>query len=147
MHVASIEVDGQLDEAVYTENTPTSGFVQQEPQEGQPATEDTDVWTVEIEIPFKSIRYPSWRDQVWSVQFRRSVRWKNEISHLTSVQLQHALPQVQRPVPLGVCARQRSLRRLQRRAQHGRTGATCRPAEPNTGRQDHQAVPLLTACV
>jgi hypothetical protein len=41
-------------------------------------------WTVEMEIPFKSLRYAAGQ-QVWGINVRRSVRWKNEISYLTSV--------------------------------------------------------------
>jgi hypothetical protein len=37
-------VDALLDEAVYHEQTPITGFIQQDPQEGQPATEQTLVW-------------------------------------------------------------------------------------------------------
>ncbi len=43
---APLHLDGQLDEAVYQENSPIDGFVQQEPQEGQPATEGTDAWVL-----------------------------------------------------------------------------------------------------
>ena len=42
-------------------------------------------WTVEIAFPFKSLRYGPEREQVWGVNFRRIVRWKNERSHLTAV--------------------------------------------------------------
>ena len=36
-------------------------------------------WTVEMAIPFKSIRYRAGANQVWGVQLRRSVRRKNEL--------------------------------------------------------------------
>ena len=39
-----LALDGQLDEAVYTQVSPMSDFIQQEPQEGAAATERTDVW-------------------------------------------------------------------------------------------------------
>jgi hypothetical protein len=42
-------------------------------------------WTVEIAIPFKSLRFRSGREQVWGVNFRRIVQWKNEVSYLTHV--------------------------------------------------------------
>jgi hypothetical protein len=42
-------------------------------------------WTVEMAIPFKSLRYRSGADQTWGVQLRRSIRRKNEWTHLTSV--------------------------------------------------------------
>ena len=39
-----IHLDGRLDEPYYQENTPISGFIQQEPTEGAPATEKTEAW-------------------------------------------------------------------------------------------------------
>jgi hypothetical protein len=42
-------------------------------------------WTIEIAIPFKSLRYAPGRQQVWGVNLRRVVRWKNEWSHLTQI--------------------------------------------------------------
>ena len=42
-------------------------------------------WTVEMEIPFKSLRYRPGTSQVWGVQFRRSIRRKNEWVHLTRI--------------------------------------------------------------
>jgi hypothetical protein len=42
-------------------------------------------WTVEMVIPFKSLRYRSGPDQVWGLQMRRSVRRKNEWAYLTLV--------------------------------------------------------------
>ncbi|HYR84283.1 MAG TPA: DUF5916 domain-containing protein [Terriglobia bacterium] len=174
-----IRVDGRLDEALYEATEAISGFVQQEPNEGQPATERTEVWvffddddiyvsarcwetqpgrrvanemrrdttqlrqndtfgvlfdtfhdrrnaylfyanpiggfsdsqitdegppnndwntvwtvktgrfeggwTIEMAIPFKSLRYRPGRDQTWGINMRRVVRWKNEWSHLTQV--------------------------------------------------------------
>jgi uncharacterized protein DUF5916 len=41
-------------------------------------------WTVEMEIPFKSLRYAP-GEQVWGINVRRSVRWKNEMSYLSEV--------------------------------------------------------------
>ena len=40
-------------------------------------------WTVEMEIPFKSLRYRPGQNQVWGFQLRRVVRRKNEGSYLT----------------------------------------------------------------
>ena len=42
-------------------------------------------WTVEMAIPFKSLRYRPGRTQVWGVQFRRMIRWKNEVAFLTPI--------------------------------------------------------------
>lgn len=40
-------------------------------------------WTAEMAIPFKSIRYKSGKNQEWGLQLRRSIRRKNEWTHLT----------------------------------------------------------------
>jgi hypothetical protein len=64
--------------------------------EGQPNTDWNPVWssrtgrfdggwTVEMAIPFKSLRYTSGPDQVWGIQFRRSIRHKNEWTYWTPV--------------------------------------------------------------
>jgi hypothetical protein len=46
-------------------------------------------WVVEIEIPFKSLRYKAGREQVWGFNLRRSVRWKNEESFLAPIAASH----------------------------------------------------------
>ncbi len=171
-------LDGRLDEDIYDEIPPIDGFIQQEPSEGAPATENTQVWvffddrnvyvtarcfdsqperevttelrrdqnnitqnesftivfdtfldrrnglffqttplgalrdqaivddvlnsswntvwdvrtgrfdggwTAEFAIPFKSLRYPAPGPQVWGVNFRRVVKWKNEYAYLTAM--------------------------------------------------------------
>ena len=47
-------------------------------------------WTVEIEIPFKSLRYRPGASQVWGVQFRRAIRRKNEWTYLSPVPIDAA---------------------------------------------------------
>ena len=42
-------------------------------------------WTVELAIPFKSLRYRSGREQVWGFNARREIRWKNEMTFLSLV--------------------------------------------------------------
>jgi hypothetical protein len=42
-------------------------------------------WTVEVKLPFKSIRYSPGTSQIWGVNLRRAIRRKNEWSHLTAV--------------------------------------------------------------
>src|SRR5262245_16512382 len=42
-------------------------------------------WTVEMAIPFKSLRYRSGPNQTWGIQLRRAVRRKNEWAYLTPV--------------------------------------------------------------
>jgi len=46
---------------------------------------DNGGWTLEMAIPFKSLRYRPGPDQVWGINFLRVVRWKNELSHLTAI--------------------------------------------------------------
>ena len=44
-------------------------------------------WTVEMEIPFQSLRYRPGPSQVWGVQLRRNVRRKNEWAYVTPLPL------------------------------------------------------------
>ena len=39
-------IDGRFDDEAYRAVEPTSGFIQQDPREGQPATEQTDLWVL-----------------------------------------------------------------------------------------------------
>lgn len=184
-----IALDGRLDEGVYRSIPAVSGFIQQEPDEGVPATESTDAWiffdddtiyiaarcwdsqpdrmvanemrrdnlgifqnenfavvldtfydrrngymfhtnplggmfdgqitagnmnrdwngvwdvrtdrfdggwTVEIAIPFKTVRFSPGAAQTWGVNLRRIVRWKNEISYLTAVPAAYGLAGIMR---------------------------------------------------
>lgn len=172
-------IDGRLDDEIYKQVPATSSFTQQEPREGQPASEKTDVWvffddqniyisghcwdtqperevakemrrdhrdiqegdsftvvldtffdrrngfyfqtnplgglrdeqisdernanpdwnavwdarthrddtgwTVEMVVPLKSLRYAASGEQIWGMNVRRTIRWKNEISYLSPV--------------------------------------------------------------
>jgi len=173
-----LRIDGRLDEEAYRTIEPISNFIQQEPDEGQPATEKTEAWilfddvniyvcarnwdshperevanelrrdngnilgnenltfaidtfhdrrngyvfqtnalgalrdmavtddqqnqawngiwhvkaarfengwTVEVAIPFKSLRYKGSGPQTWGINLRRLVKWKNEFSYLSLV--------------------------------------------------------------
>jgi hypothetical protein len=42
-------------------------------------------WTVEMVIPFKSLRYAEGSDRIWGINMRRVVRWKNEHSFLAPI--------------------------------------------------------------
>ena len=42
-------------------------------------------WTIEIRIPFKSLRYRPGAGQAWGIQMRRIIRWKNERTWLAPV--------------------------------------------------------------
>ena len=48
------------------------------------ATDIEGGWTMEMRVPFRSIRFKQ-GGEVWGVNFRRMVRWKNEISYLNVV--------------------------------------------------------------
>jgi len=41
-------------------------------------------WSIEFRFPFRSMRYTE-GGHVWGINFRRVVRWKNEVSYLTAV--------------------------------------------------------------
>ncbi|MAG70492.1 MAG: DUF5916 domain-containing protein [Vicinamibacterales bacterium] len=41
---APLQIDGRLDESIYTEVAGVGGFVQQEPDEGAPPTQPTEIW-------------------------------------------------------------------------------------------------------
>jgi uncharacterized protein DUF5916 len=175
---AALKIDGRLDESLYATINPISDFIQQEPREGEPATEKTDAWiffddtslyiaarcwdshperevanelrrdngnilgnenftfvidplhdrrngylfqtnplgalrdmtvtddqqnsawngiwyvktgrfeqgwTMEVAIPFKTLRYRGSGAQEWGINLRRLVKWKNEISYLSLV--------------------------------------------------------------
>jgi hypothetical protein len=58
-------------------------------------------WTVEMAIPFKSLRYRAGPGQVWGVQIRRSIRHKNEWAYLTPVPRILAGPQALNRVSAG----------------------------------------------
>ncbi len=49
-------------------------------------------WTVEMAIPFKSLRYRSGAAQVWGINIRRVIRRKNEWTHLTLVPASAGVP-------------------------------------------------------
>ena len=49
-------------------------------------------WTMEMAIPFKSLRYRPGRAQTWGFNIRRVVRWKNEMSSLTPLPAARGLP-------------------------------------------------------
>ena len=53
-----------------------------------------DGWITEIVIPFKSLRYRGAGPQVWGINIRRIVKWRNEISLLTAVPASYNLPGV-----------------------------------------------------
>ncbi|MGE0702989.1 MAG: DUF5916 domain-containing protein [Vicinamibacterales bacterium] len=51
-------------------------------------------WTVEMAVPFKSLRYRDSDAQVWGFQAQRAIRWKNELSTITPVPAGRAMMSV-----------------------------------------------------
>ena len=49
-------------------------------------------WSTEMVIPFKSLRYRQRPDQVWSINVRRVVRWRNETSFISPVPASYGGP-------------------------------------------------------
>ena len=46
---------------------------------------DRQGWTTEMVIPFKSLRYAGSGPQVWGINVRRIIKWKNETDYLSAV--------------------------------------------------------------
>ena len=81
---------------------PAGGFVDQAiTNEGNPNRDWNPVWdvktgrfdggwTIEMVVPFKSLRYRPDRDQVWGIQIRRTVIRKNEWAYLTLIPISAA---------------------------------------------------------
>ncbi len=51
-------------------------------------------WTAEFEIPFRTIRFPSTREQTWGINFQRNIRRHNERSFWTRMPRQFQLSRV-----------------------------------------------------
>jgi hypothetical protein len=47
-------------------------------------------WSLEMRIPFKSLRYRGAGPQIWGINLRRVVRWKNEHAFLSPVAAAHS---------------------------------------------------------
>lgn len=48
-------------------------------------------WTAEFAIPFRTLRFPSGRDQVWGVNFQRNIRRRNERAFWAPIPRQYTL--------------------------------------------------------
>ncbi|MGV3516202.1 DUF5916 domain-containing protein [Luteitalea sp.] len=48
-------------------------------------------WSAEFAIPFKTLRYPSGREQVWGVNFQRNIRRRNERSYWAPIPRQFTI--------------------------------------------------------
>src|SRR5215216_3299122 len=68
-----IRLDGVLDEALYTSVPPISDFIQQEPEQGAPATEKTEMWVAfdddNVYVSFRC--WESEPDQIVANEMRR----------------------------------------------------------------------------
>ena len=81
---------------------PLGGFVDQQiTNEGNPNRDWNPVWdvrtdrfdggwTIEMVVPFKSLRYRPARDQVWGIQLRRTLIRRNEWAYLTLIPISAA---------------------------------------------------------
>ena len=81
---------------------PLGGFVDQQiTNEGNPNRDWNPVWdvktgcfdggwTIEMVVPFKSLRYRPTREQIWGIQLRRTVMRKNEWAYLTLIPISAA---------------------------------------------------------
>ena len=49
------------------------------------ATTFAEGWTLEMVIPFRSLRFRAGEAPAWGINFKRVVRWKNETSYLTRI--------------------------------------------------------------
>ena len=56
------------------------------------ASMDGQGWTVEMAIPFTSLRFKQSGPQVWSFNVRRVVAWKNELHHIAPIAAAHSRP-------------------------------------------------------
>jgi hypothetical protein len=54
-------------------------------------------WTVEVALPFKSLRYRAGQSQIWGFNASRTVRWRNEISVLVPVPPWRGLSSARQP--------------------------------------------------
>ena len=106
---------------------------------------DDEGWTVEMAIPFRSLRYRGSGPQVWGINIRRNVRWKNELSYLSPVPRQYGARGILRlsqaatlvgleAPPAGAQPRHQAVRGRQRdrgsrrRSRRSRTISTATPA-------------------
>ena len=73
---APLEFDGILDESVYRDVSPASGFTQQEPAEGLPATDQTEVWVLfDAETLYVSVRcWSEYPDRIIANEIKRDGR-------------------------------------------------------------------------
>jgi hypothetical protein len=51
-------------------------------------------WSAEFAIPFKTLRYPSGREQTWGVNFQRNIRRRNERSYWAPIPRQFSITRV-----------------------------------------------------
>lgn len=60
-HDTALQPDGRLDDDIYARVGPLTDFLQQEPRDGEPATEKTDAWSL-FDDPGQSARRAARRD-------------------------------------------------------------------------------------
>ena len=120
VRVDRIKVDGMLDEEVYQTTPPIDGFIQQEPREGEPATEKTEAWVFfddeNIYVVRALLRQPPGADGGQRDAARQQ-------QHLSERELHGRVRHVSRPAERLLLPGQRA-RRPARRPHHRRRATT-----------------------
>lgn len=100
---AGVEYDGQVTNegqgggglAGYQQSGSGSGFNLNWDGAWEVRTKTTDIgWMAEFAIPFKTLRYPQSKDQVWGVNFQRNIRRKMEQAYWSPIPRQFNLYRV-----------------------------------------------------
>ena len=125
-----MRIDGQLDEAIYTQVQPASDFIQMEPHGGQPATEKTEVW-VFFDEDNVYVVFRCWESQPERTRRQRDAprQRQHPPGRLDRVLVRH-LPRPPQRHPV----RGQPARRPHRRPDHQRA-AVQRRLEPGLGRR------------
>jgi hypothetical protein len=89
---AGIQYDGQVTKEATSVFGSGSGFNRDWDTTWDVKTSVTDQgWNVEMEIPFKSLRYTDTEKPVWGINFQRNIRRNNEVAYWSPLPRQHNL--------------------------------------------------------
>lgn len=89
---AGIEYDGQLTQEGQGTFGSQGGFNLDWDGSWEVRTKISEVgWSAEFAIPFRTLRFPRGRNQVWGLNFQRNIRRRNEITFWASIPLQFGL--------------------------------------------------------
>ena len=81
----AIRIDGRLDDDAYSRIAPISGLIQQEPRQGQPATENSDVWVLfdDNNLYVTCRCWEAHPDEIVANEMRRDIVATGQHDHLT----------------------------------------------------------------